>query len=239
MNYSQNKMKNTIENKKLKVYAVNRGDGDWIENSERSNYEEADIVVIPGGSDVHPSWYGHKAIPGVYTDMRQDIKEVDLFNKCIAEGKFIIGICKSSQMATALSGGWLIQHSNHPSRHGVVTTDGKSFMVNSSHHQISYPFDLPDYEYELLAWAQQQANYHLTQDSRQVIFPKISLDSDGLFKEPEAIWYPKIRCFAQQFHIEWGSCSEEALQWCNKWLIELYNRPPYEAPEEIAEGQSA
>lgn len=198
--------------------------GKWINNYEESDFNNSDIVVLPGGSDILPKYYNHSAIPGCYYNEKRDIEEYSLLQKAIDVGKFLIGTCKGAQWLTIAAGGWLIQDiSNHHNHHTVITSDGKSFMINSSHHQMCYPYDLPKSDYKILAWAQQQSSYHIIQEQKQLIFPTIALDNDDLFKEPEAIWYPKIKGLALQNHFEWSSNSSESYEWVNEKLIELYN----------------
>lgn len=124
-------------------------------------------------------------------------------------------------MLTAIAGGYLIQDINHRSRHEVVTNDGKRLNVNSLHHQMCFPYEMPDDEYEVLAWAEQLSPIHTIQNEEQLNFPANSLDDNGLFKEPEVIWYPKYKALAVQFHPEYDGAPKEANQWLNKIILNL------------------
>lgn len=213
---------------------LQRGLGDWIDNSVHSSFEDSDIVLIPGGSDVNPTLYGHTKLPTTHIDMHADKVEMSLINDAIKLGKFIVGICKGSQMLTARAGGWLIQHvTNHGGYHDITTHDGKTLTVNSSHHQMSYPYDLPDEDYELLAWAEEISSTYLIQggkDFNKTGFlgtARITVDADAQearFCEPEVIWYPGIRGLAVQSHPEWSSSPPQFNEWLNDLVRELITR---------------
>lgn len=209
----------------MKTYTISNGLGDWINNSVRSSFEDADIVLIPGGSDVNPELYGHTRISGTSINLESDKIERSLINDAIKAGKFIIGICKGSQMLTARSGGWLVQDMLHGGWHKVTTHDGKVLEVNSSHHQMSYPYDLPEDEYKLLAWAEGISRYYRVGPEKSAHEdPLLAYDENGIFKEPEVIWYPKIRGLAVQSHPEWQSSPEEFNVWLNELVLTLFNK---------------
>ena len=150
---------------------------------------------------------------------------MDLINEAVDAGKFIIGICKGSQGLTIRAGGWLIQHvNNHGGYHKMETHDGKILTVNSTHHQMSYPYDLPDEDYELLGWANSVSTTYLTEGYKEAKADGIECKTHIIFKEPEVIWYPKIRGMAVQFHPEYTSAPEEANAWLNQQLIKLLEK---------------
>lgn len=73
--------------------------------------------------------------------------------------------------------------------------------MNSCHHQMCYPYNLPKDDYEVIAWTEEISNhYQVDKDAVDLDFPEHSLDDNGLFKEPEMIWYPKTRCLGVQGH---------------------------------------
>lgn len=190
------------------------GLGDWIEGSQETSLEDSEIVLIPGGSDVNPALYGHSKLVNTHINDEADAAEMDLISKAIEAGKFIIGICKGSQMLTVRSGGWLVQHVNgHHGMHVVETMDGKVFPVNSSHHQMSYPYELDEEAYQLLAWS-----HHL---SSTYLVPVGDLAEDWYVKEPEVVWYPKIRGLAIQSHPEWPDMPIAFNDWLNELIPTL------------------
>ncbi|MFA9239464.1 MAG: gamma-glutamyl-gamma-aminobutyrate hydrolase family protein [Candidatus Paceibacteria bacterium] len=185
-----------------------------------TSFEKADIIVMPGGGDLNPALYGHEPIKRAYFNIENDKRQMELVNETIKAGKFLYGTCRGMQLLTARAGGWLIQDSNHRGSHNITTKDGQIFKINSCHHQMCYPYDMPEENYELLGWARQLSDYHIIQGDKQLEFKKITLDEDGLFKEPEIIYYPKIRAICSQNHFEWGTNSREAEDYINKIIRE-------------------
>lgn len=199
--------------KKIKVY----GNGDWIYDSEPSTFEKADVVVMPGGADWNPALYGHEPNGTSYFSDSTDKIQMDLINRSIDAGKLVFGICRGLQGVTIRAGGFLIQDIRHPSNHLVTTFEGKKYSMNSCHHQMCYPYDLEKDEYEVLSWTEGISKRYIAGVELQ--FPEFALDREGKFKEPEMIWYPKIRCLGVQGHPEWGP-GKPALDFINKVLRE-------------------
>ncbi len=81
------------------------------------------------------------------------------------------------------------------------------------------PYDLPEGDYEVLAWTEEISPYHIMQDDEQLVFPDSALDDEGWFKEPEVIHYPKINALGSQGHPEWYP-PQEALNFLNRLLRE-------------------
>lgn len=199
----------------LKTFSLRKGLGSWIENSKETSFEEADIVLLPGGSDVDPALYGHKKIHGTYIDRKSDDKEMALLNKAIENNKFIIGICKGSQLLTVKAGGFLIQDvTNHHRYHEIKTFDGKEFLVNSSHHQMSYPFEIRNSSYSILGWSRKVSSHYLiSMEHNLVRLPH--------GQEPEVIYYNKIKGLAIQSHPEWASSPKRFNHWLNQLIPTL------------------
>jgi len=198
--------------------------GDWIYNSkEVKTIEEADVVVLPGGGDWNPALYGHEPNGTRSWHSDTDKKQMALIEKAIEQGKLVFGICRGLQGVTIKNGGFLIQDLDHPSRHPVVTKEGDVYGMNSCHHQLCYPYDLPKENYEVLAWTEQLSNEYMVDETKvELNFPEDALDESGLFKEPEMIWYPKTRCLGVQGHPEWGP-GKPALDYINKVILEKLN----------------
>lgn len=76
--------------------------------------------------------------------------------------------------------------------------------MNSCHHQMCYPYNLKKDEYEVLSWTEGISRRYRA--GIELEFPEFALDREGKFKEPEMIWYPKIRCLGVQGHPRniWG-----------------------------------
>lgn len=166
-----------------------------------------DALILWGGEDIHPSLYNQK--PGRYTFVdpqpsRRDILEWNALKWCLAKDVPTIGICRGAQMGCAFAGGKLIQHvDKHTSGHAIMTADGHVNQINSVHHQMMYPFDVA---HEMLAWAHPVKNEtYLDGDNNQI---------QGMCnkKEPEIVFFPKIRMLAIQGHPEYGTAPAEFKQ---------------------------
>ena len=191
--------------------------GSWIYNSKPSDFKNADVVILPGGGDWDPSLYGHEANGTRYFSKETDKRQMDLINESIESGKLLFGICRGLQGLTIRAGGFLIQDVSHPSRHQVVTKDNGIYFMNSCHHQMCYPYELPKNDYEVLSWTEGLSNRYIA--GKEIQFPEIALDTNKVFKEPEVIWYPKIRALGCQGHPEW-SPGRDALNYINKLIRE-------------------
>ena len=110
-----------------------------------------DGLLLCGGNDIHPSYYGQE-INGAHSfDTERDKAEFNLIRAFMDTGKPILGICRGHQLLNVALGGTLIQDlkntSSHLSQgdedliHSVDATGfmaelfGKTLVVNSSHHQ--------------------------------------------------------------------------------------------------------
>ncbi len=112
-----------------------------------------DALVLCGGGDIDPHFYGEENYGSHQPDILRDKAEFALFEKYFALGKPIFGICRGCQLINVALGGSLVQHidthADHSqvfgmdSVHTVYNTEnsifyqlyGKEMTVNSSHHQ--------------------------------------------------------------------------------------------------------
>lgn len=122
---------------------------------------------------------------------------------------------------TIRNGGYLIQDISHPSRHIVKTIEGDVYPMNSCHHQMCFPYELSDDKYEVLSWTEELSDKYKMDG--ELTIPEKALDENGLFKEPEMIYYPETRCLGVQGHPEWGP-GKPALDFINKIIREKLNK---------------
>ncbi|MDO5435198.1 MAG: gamma-glutamyl-gamma-aminobutyrate hydrolase family protein [Clostridia bacterium] len=113
-----------------------------------------DGLLLPGGADLDPAWYGQANTASVAIDRELDELQFALAKRFIAAGKPILGICRGHQLLNVCLGGTLIQHIASAGRHarepgsdedkvhdalarGGILRElyGECFAVNSSHHQ--------------------------------------------------------------------------------------------------------
>jgi len=70
-----------------------------------------DGVLLTGGGDVDPSWYGRQPSPDLgKVDAEQDSWEMALVGAALAAGIPMLGICRGSQVMNVALGGTLVQH---------------------------------------------------------------------------------------------------------------------------------
>jgi putative glutamine amidotransferase len=122
--------------------------------------EGIDALVLSGGEDLDPAWYGASASPELGdVDRERDLFELALFAAARQRGMPILGICRGIQLINVALGGTLWQHlpAERPSRvehdrrdarstrtHGISLEQGSrtadvlgrtAMSVNSFHHQ--------------------------------------------------------------------------------------------------------
>ena len=173
-------------------------------------------LVIWGGSDINPEYYRHPMHRTTHPGGLRDKREWGLLQQAIDKGISIIGVCRGGQMLTAAAGGYLIQDvENHVGHHDVTTQDGKEFEVNSIHHQMMVPGDA---EHELVAWSSKPLSvgrdgkpYYSYRDNQDFLPPEN-------WKEPEFIFYPKIRGYAIQWHPEGMNLKSQATQYILNYI---------------------
>lgn len=101
-----------------------------------------------------------------------------------------------------MNGGKLIQHvAGHAifGTHGITNNEGIEYDITSTHHQMQYPYELDNKEYDILYWA-----HHRRSD----VYCGDGIDEDMMFEEvePEIVLYHKEnmpKCLAIQGHPEY------------------------------------
>lgn len=142
-----------LANQKCENYisAVLACGGEAITSTDAFSVEESDGLLLCGGNDIHPSYYGQDIRGAKDFDLERDRREFEIAKAFIDTGKPVFGICRGMQLLNVALGGTLIQHLKdselHVSRDGVdarhkvsasgILSDlyGQDFVVNSSHHQ--------------------------------------------------------------------------------------------------------
>jgi putative glutamine amidotransferase len=163
--------------------------------SKPEDLHKDSILLIWGGADISPSLYNKKVSKETGATAKpsnRDVIEWNCLSRAVELGVPIIGICRGAQMLCAAAGGFLIQHVEGHARYGthdITTLDGDTYEVNSLHHQMMYPFGV---DHELLAWSSNKlSDMHIDEDR--------NIDVE---KEPEFVYFPKIKGFAAQWHPE-------------------------------------
>lgn len=173
--------------------------------------EEADVIIFMGGTDVNPLLYGEKKHHTTNNpDVVRDAGEVGLFLQY--PDKVKLGICRGSQLLTVVNGGKLVQNVNNHAIGGQheMSYNGKTVTATSTHHQMMYPFNLPEENYEIIAHCENRSNEYSGGNGQM----KVPVD-------PEVVLYPKTKSLACQPHPEWMAENSEFVIELNKTLNKL------------------
>lgn len=117
-----------------------------------SDLSAFDRLLLPGGGDIHPSWFGEEDQGSLSIDRELDQAQFALLHTFITAGKPVLGICRGMQIINVYFGGNLVQHLPTADRHRYNGQDqihqadclpgsllfrlyGPSCLVNSAHHQ--------------------------------------------------------------------------------------------------------
>ena len=121
--------------------------------NENVNLNNFDALVLCGGCDVAPEFYGEELNGSEKVSVVRDLIEFYLINRFLSENKPILAVCRGFQILNVYLGGTLIQdiknNEIHRSDNGVdlyhivkankgsVLNNcyGNEFVVNSYHHQ--------------------------------------------------------------------------------------------------------
>lgn len=184
-------------------------------NVLKEGFEGVDAILLWGGTDIHPSYYGEGAHPSsqvasMPNPSQRDVNEWKAMVYAKAHGIPIIGVCRGAQFLCAFAGGRLIQNvSGHNCGiHKVlckVDDDEEYFRVTSAHHQMMYPFNV---EHEMLAWCDNSLSSYYDASPKAPLF-----DMKGKV-EPEVVYFPQVRGFAIQGHPEWMREKDDFVKWC-------------------------
>lgn len=194
-------IKNINKNRKIYVVCPDNNTehwqkyANWLTGYIVNDIKNANIVLFCGGEDVHPSVYGEDSHPTTQFNYSRDEYEIKIYKKAQKLNIPCVGICRGSQLLTALQpGGKLIQHQNNPFyTHLIDTFDNKSITVTSSHHQAMYPFEINKKDYFILGWTKNISSYHQGAKEKELNPPV----------ECEIVYYPKTKCLCIQSHPEW------------------------------------
>lgn len=147
--------------------------------------DQTDLVIFTGGADVSPELYGEYNQGLSHCNYTRDLREVEVFEYCLANKIACVGICRGAQLLTVLNGGKLVQDydTEYPEdrvgygSHDIVDYEtGQIIETSHTHHQVQIP-DLSKGEL-------------LSVDTRTC--------------SVEGVFYPETRCYCQQGHPEYN-----------------------------------
>lgn len=173
------------------------------------DYTKADLLLLAGGEDIDAGIYRENR--GSYTGRpgKRDEIEVALYNYFNERKKPIAGICRGAQNLCALKpGGSLVQHSQHPHYHSIVTDDGKQMGCISMHHQQLRLDNVDPKEYKLMAWAEKLSPFHLDGNDQDYNYGPD-------YKEPEVVLFSGNQ-LAVQSHPECMDFDSPFVNYCKE-----------------------
>lgn len=118
-----------------------------VETVEEARKTKCEGVLLLGGPDINPFWYGEDNLYSQPAHRDRDTVEWTLARRGLTDNKPIMGICRGMQMLAVASGGALWQDMTrqkvakaHPAWHNVKVSRPlerymASLYVNSRHHQ--------------------------------------------------------------------------------------------------------
>ena len=159
----------------------------------RENPDDYSLIVLPGGADVNPAYYGHEENIKTCSSEGADERESEAADIAIANGIPLVGICKGGQFLIAKAGGFLYQHvTGHSGNHSTRTSEGHIITVTSCHHQM---FGLPLPKSAVpLAWSEERRSVSYELANEAAPLPKMELEN---------VFLPNISALATQWHPEW------------------------------------
>ena len=118
---------------------------------DQSLASDCDGLLLTGGYDIDPAFYGQENQACYHVDPVKDREEIALVHQFMAMERPIFGICRGHQILNVALGGDMIQHvpdhgqlENGVDSIHMVTAEhdffreiyGDRFPVNSAHHQL-------------------------------------------------------------------------------------------------------
>lgn len=191
-----------------------------------SEPERVALVVFTGGEDVSPNVYKSSPHPRTYNNPSRDAQEIALFRATLRHQIPKAGICRGAQFLCAMAGGKLVQDiTGHMSDH-VLTIKAASgtreVLVNSSHHQMQYPFTIEPSDYEVIGWSPAPRSRYYAFDANRSVDAETA--DAQLRSEPDIVYYNKLQALASQYHPEWLPKTHQGFKLYEE-LVDTYLEP--------------
>lgn len=170
-----------------------------------------ELLVLTGGEDVSPDMYGDIVHKTTYCNKERDTREQSVYNSLYVP---TLGHCRGSQLLGVLNGGSLIQNMRHPGVHKIKTITGEEFNVNSTHHQMQWPFDMDKSYYTIIGYAENLSPYLQQGDNTDMRYKNNV--------EPEIVLYHRDNNkidLAIQGHPEYPNAPKEFVEYCKNLII--------------------
>ena len=184
------------------------------------NIKDENINIFTGGEDVHPDMYNKEMKKSTCANINRDIEEKAYYD-IVKDNMDIlkIGICRGSQFLTVMNGGMLVQdcrnHAIGGTHHIDITYDNviyKKVNITSTHHQMMFPYELPEEDYDLIA---------VSSVNRSNVHECVEWKDE--YKEPEMVYDNKTNCFCIQGHPEYMYRDDEVVIIINNIIKDKLN----------------
>lgn len=140
--------KNTVNYEK----ALAAAGAAFLSTMDLGRLAECDALILPGGGDITPAFFGQKNQGSKKIDIELDIIQLQALELFVKWKRPVLGICKGIQIINVYFGGTIIQDLPQAKHHAWNETDmihsadavsgsflatiyGSHFLVNSAHHQ--------------------------------------------------------------------------------------------------------
>ncbi|MBD5459533.1 MAG: gamma-glutamyl-gamma-aminobutyrate hydrolase family protein [Lachnospiraceae bacterium] len=140
-------------------------------------------LLLPGGGDITPAFFGQKNAGSVNIDTELDILQFQALEYAVQNDMPVLGICKGMQLINIFFGGTLLQHMPQSDTHAYNRGDryhtttispgnilyalyGASSTVNSAHHQC---IDNPGRNLRILQTAPDRTPEALCHDKHPIL----------------------------------------------------------------------
>lgn len=192
------------------------------------SFEEADLVVFTGGSDVNPELYGEVKHERTKFSQERDDTDLMAYMYCMERGIPMLGICRGAQFLHVMNGGKLWQHvTGHYGDHPMYDTVAKRQIacVSSVHHQ-SIIHDKDNKDIEILGTAYKSTERWANPLEKNPGAIGVNAGAVGNNSaDIEAFFYRNTCCLGIQGHPEYRGYNEFA-QWTLKTIHNYINMNP-------------
>lgn len=218
--------KGAIDFTNINVFCVgSKRDADWLPGVSHSTFDEAHIVIMPGGSDWNPALYGEKTGFNTRHYYGPDVEQLEYFMKAVQAKKFIIGICRGAQLLGIAAGGKLFQnvHFHAGADHTIFTKTKRELIINSLHHQMVDWDSIPNVNARarLIGWSEGLSNTYTNGENHECKTPAGERYNKLFTIEPEVFYFPSFRGFGIQGHPEMG-VKQETLRFLLRFIQLFY-----------------
>lgn len=155
-----------------------------------------DGIIIPGGCDVDPAFYGQYSNGSVDTNPKLDLFEFEVINRAVDLNIPILGVCRGMQILNVYFGGTLTQDLQNSKRHMQI--QGKDSIHCNKVPKDSFLHDIYDKDEIVTNSAHHQAVDKIADCLKPSLYSESGVIEAFENKNKEG----KVRIYGVQFHPE-------------------------------------